>query len=45
VREISQKHRATVVIGDHPTEYSDLPGTRIRVAFPLYSPASEPLES
>ena len=37
VREIAQTHQATVVISDHPSPYSDLPGTRIRVAFPLYS--------
>ena len=33
VREIAQTHQATVVISDHPSPYSDLPGTRIRVAF------------
>lgn len=37
VREIAQKHQADVVITDHPNEHSDLPGTRIRVVFPLYS--------
>ena len=37
VREIAQTHQATVVISDHPSPYSDLPGTRIRVAFPLYA--------
>ena len=42
VREITQKHQASVVISDHPTEHSDLPGTRIRVAFPLYTPPPEP---
>ncbi|MNL64960.1 Sensor kinase CusS [compost metagenome] len=45
VREIAQKHQGSVVISDHPTEHSDLPGTRIRVAFPLYSQGSDPLDS
>jgi len=45
VREITQKHQASVVISDHPTEHSDLPGTRIRVAFPPYTPPPEPAES
>ncbi|KDC79075.1 two-component sensor kinase N-terminal domain protein [Bordetella bronchiseptica MBORD632] len=35
VREIAQKHQAEVVIDEHPTPYSDLPGTRIQVRFPL----------
>ncbi|WP_086081025.1 sensor histidine kinase [Bordetella genomosp. 13] len=34
VREIAQKHRARFGIDDHPTPFSDLPGTRIWVAFP-----------
>ncbi|WP_241055318.1 ATP-binding protein, partial [Achromobacter xylosoxidans] len=42
VREIAQKHQATVFISDHPTPHSDLPGTRIRVVFPLYA---EPVDN
>jgi len=45
VREITQKHQASVEIGDHPTEHSSLPGTRIRVVFPLYTPAPEASDS
>ncbi|HAP25147.1 MAG TPA: sensor histidine kinase, partial [Achromobacter sp.] len=45
VREITQKHQANVEIGDHPTEHSDLPGTRIRVVFPLYTPPPDTLDS
>jgi two-component system sensor histidine kinase TctE len=37
VREIAQKHQATVVVSDHPNTHSDLPGTRIRVVFPMYA--------
>jgi len=44
VREITQKHQASVVIGDHPTRHSDLPGTRIRVTFPLFTQAPDPLD-
>ncbi|OZI50141.1 sensor histidine kinase [Bordetella genomosp. 5] len=36
VREIAQKHRASVRIDDHPTTHSDLPGTRIQVVFAQY---------
>jgi two-component system sensor histidine kinase TctE len=41
VREIAQKHQASVEISDHPTTYSNLPGMRIRVIFPLYAELSD----
>jgi len=34
VREIAQKHHAEIGVHDHPTRFSDLPGTRIWIAFP-----------
>lgn len=43
VREIAQKHQATVVVTDHPTPHSNLPGTRIRVVFPLYAEPADDL--
>ncbi|MNV98837.1 hypothetical protein D3C71_1941360 [compost metagenome] len=45
VREIAQKHQATVLISDHPNVHSDLPGTRIRVVFPGYADHPGLLES
>ena len=45
VREIAQKHQATVRVSDHPNMHSDLPGTRIRVVFPLYAEHPDLLES
>ncbi|MNV85265.1 Signal transduction histidine-protein kinase/phosphatase MprB [compost metagenome] len=45
VREIAQKHSASVLINDHPNPHSDLPGTRISVVFPLYTDAPDSHES
>lgn len=40
VREIAQKHGATVRIEDSPVPQSTLPGMRLTVAFPLYRPSN-----
>ena len=45
VREIAQKHQASVEIHDHPTAHSSLPGMRVRVVFPLYAESPEPVDS
>ncbi|EWM40556.1 histidine kinase-, DNA gyrase B-, and HSP90-like ATPase family protein [Bordetella holmesii 35009] len=42
VREIAQKHHASVLVDSHPSEHSELPGTRIAVTFEEYATLTSP---